>query len=409
MEMPHPNVSHVQVNRSSTKSITHHLFPLVLAVWLLFPVLTSWMLTQDALSMLAAGKLARTDSTQIYGVVDGDMSNLKPSFAKAWCDLAPAGTDCERYGVAYLSAPNALPVLVLLTTFGTSTGTFLFRLFAAITLVMGMEVLWRRLAHRSPHAPWLLVVSAVLLTPVALVPVALGQTAPIMFLSVCLGIEATSKSKRATRAVTWATAVTFKASPVLLGALLLKKSTRPILAMSLGILGLMSAVALFFAPMSLWIDFINETLAVGRASVDQRYNGSPAAVIARLTTIDLISILLRIGAAGATCWYGMKQVQDDVKWAIGYLAVLLVSPLVWSHYLWVVFGSIAILVAAQRRVTDACVSLLPLTALCLTISAVAHLRSSPIPMFQAATLVMGTVISLLLVRRIRLETNTAAF
>ncbi len=59
----------------------------------------------------------------------------------------------------------------------------------------------------------------------------------------------------------------------------------------------------------------------------------------------------------------MRGTEDDTRWAGGYLALLLLTPLVWWHYVWVAVGALGIAVAAQKKLDDRLFAILPATAL----------------------------------------------
>ena len=159
----------------------------------------------------------------MYASRSGDLYDLQAPFARKWCQLAPAGTHCDRVAVVRERAPS-LAFAVLLWAPGAAAGVALARLLASLSLALGMGILWNRLADRSPEAPAYLVVSALLLTPMASVPIVLGQTSPYLFLLACLGVSRTVRpARRWTVAVLWALTIALKLFPAALGLVLLRQ------------------------------------------------------------------------------------------------------------------------------------------------------------------------------------------
>jgi hypothetical protein len=92
------------------------------------------------------------------------------------------------------------------------------RLGVSACLVAGVLSLRRRLIARHPDVDGVLAVTLLLLTPMFMVPQALGQNSPLLFLSAALGLAVADRSRPASIGVgvLWALTVAFKLSPIVL-------------------------------------------------------------------------------------------------------------------------------------------------------------------------------------------------
>ena len=88
----------------------------------------------------------------------------------------------------------------------------------------------------------------------------------------------------------------------------------------------------------------------------------------------------RRGAISAT-----RDADEDQQWAYAWLALLLVVPFLWLHYLWVAFAVLG-LVVARCREPDRWLPALPIAAaVCLPL-AVLNPRGTSMPVVQAVLL-----------------------
>lgn len=350
-------------------------FVAILAVWVALTFLLWGRLAQDAIPYQVAADLVHAHPSQVYASRSGDLYDLQAPFARKWCQMAPAGTHCDRVAVAFVSVPPSLPFAVLLGAPGTEAGVALARLLASLSLAVGMGILWNRLADRSPEAPAYLVASALLLTPMASVPIVLGQTSPYLFLLACLGVAGTVRpARRWTVAGLWALTIALKLFPAALGVVLLWQRRFRLIACTLISLVALSALSLVVAPVSIWSDFVRASVDVTKSSIGNPYSGSldnvAHAIWAPLTQNRLLStasLAVRGALAVWLWWWGVRDADDDVQWATGWLLVLLVVPLVWWHYLWVAVAALG-LVLADRAVDRKWLVTLPVLA-ALTIPA----------------------------------------
>jgi hypothetical protein len=373
-------------------------FVAVLLVWVALAPLLWGRLAQDAVPYQVAGDLLHDQPHEVYASPSGDLFDLSPTFARRWCELAPAGTDCSQVGVAFVSAPVALPFSVLLAAPGAEFGALLARLLAAGALVAGMLVLWNRLAGRSRDAPRYLVATALLLTPMAAVPITLGQTSPYLFLLACLGVQHTDRPARGWFvAVAWALTISLKVFPAVLGVILLRQRRWRLLVSAAVAMGLLGLLTLAVAPTSIWADFVHLSVRVAEHSVGNPDSGSLDNLAHQIwgpltenRSLAIMSLVVRAGVAGGLWWWGVRDADDDTQWAYGWLVVLFVVPLVWWHYLWVAVAALA-LVLAGGRVDRKWLVTLPIMAAFMVPMSVADSAGASWVVARSVFLIVATV------------------
>jgi hypothetical protein len=330
-------------------------FVAIVLVWVALAFLLWGRLAQDAVPYQVAGDLVHDHPHDVYASPSGDLFDLTPPFAAKWCQLAPAGTDCPQVAVAFVSAPMALPFSVVLAAPGAEPGILLARLLAAGSLAVGMFVLWNRLAGKGPDAPRYLVVTALLLTPMASVPITLGQTSPYLFLLACLGVQRTTRpGRRWFVAATWALTISLKLFPAALGLVLVGQRRWKLLVATIASLAVLVGLTLLVAPTSIWADFVHLSVRVAKHSVGNPYSGSLDNLAHEIWhpltengALAATSLVLRAAAALGLWWWGVRHADDDSQWAYGWLALMLVVPLVWWHYLWVAVAALGIVLAGK--------------------------------------------------------------
>jgi len=380
----------------------------VLAVWVVAPLFFRADVAQDAVPYLTAGDLLRPHPDDVYGARSGDLFDLTPTFAIRACELSPAGTDCAATSVAFVSPPPALPLAYAVAPLGGDGGAFAFRLVAGLSLAAGMIALWRRLVPRDPWAPLTLVVTALLLTPFALLAVHLGQTTPLLFLSASVGVAGTGPRGRSVRtALTgalWATTVALKVFPVLLVGVALRQRRWRLLGWAAGVGVALSALAVVLAPASLFGDAVTVSRRVLSWSLAYPYNGSVEALVHRAhPAFDgtgaagaAVAALTLVAAVGAW-WWAARRADADTQWAYGWLVALLVVPAVWWHYLWLAVPALALALAALPRPGRALL-VLPAWAAITAAVTVPYDRGSPWPVVQVVALLAAVVVAGVLVR-----------
>lgn len=376
-------------------------FLAVLGLWILLPFAAASGVAQDAVPYVVAGRLVASHPDDVYPRPPDRHLGISQRFRDDYCTFVDVPRDrCDAIVVAYLATPLALPFAWLIGHTSGKVASLVMRLAAALVLASGMWLLWERLASRTRSARTHLLVTAIALTPMATTAIGFGQTSPLMFLSVCLGLGATTKLRKALSVLVWVGASVFKAFPAALGLLILwLRRWRFALAAAVAFVAL-GIVALFLAPPSIVGDFIRSSSGISGSTI----HGSVDALVQKALGDGTIGSTLGrsagILAALGCCWAGMRRTTVDVRWAAGWVALLLASPLVELHYLWVPVAGVAIALSAQRRLNDRLLMLLPLSAL-LTIppSLVPDPTKGIYPTYQAlGLLVTAAMFSWLAVR-----------
>lgn len=372
-------------------------FVAVLAVWILTPFAAAPSVGQDAIPYVVAGRLLEQHPSQVYSRWTPDHRHLPAAYSHAYCDLSGySPEDCAIRAGPYLATPLALPFAWSIRSLSGTQTTLLLRFLGALCLTGGMWLLYGRLAHRHRHAPIVLVVAAVLLTPMAMVAIGFGQTSPVMFASICLGMG-TSKRRlhRLLAPFSWVASVAFKMSPVALGLIALQRRRWRFLVFAATMTGVLALWTMVIAPRSVVSGFLRSTSGLAGshqigsvASLGRELLGSGAPG-------DVLGRVLAIGIGVICCVYGMRRAPDDVAWAAGYLALLIVLPKLEWHYLWVAFGAVAIAVATQRRIDGRALVILPIiAAFTIPPSLVADPTAGHYPLYQVLFLLGVTAVFL---------------
>ncbi len=368
----------------------------LVALWLFFPFLIRENLGQDALPYVVAGQMVREHPDDVYAAEHGDLFTLRPAFASRSCQLAPPGTECSELSVAYVATPFALPLAVALGPLGGDWGVFVLRLLGAACLSGGMWILWRRLAHRTPHAAQLMLATALLLTPFVMVPIALGQTSELLFLSACLGVTRAEGRRGALSAALWVATVAIKIFPAVLGLLLIWQRRWKFLAWSVASAAVLGVATLLVAPASVWGDFVRTSREVAGQSDWNVYNGSIDALIHNLAAPitdsqagSLTLFAVRLLAAGALAIWATRHADEDTQWAYGMLLTLLVVPLVWWHYLWIAVAAVAVALAGRAKLDDRTLAILPVLAAITIPISIPNGRGWSVPVAQGLYLLLA--------------------
>ena len=371
----------------------------LIALWLFFPFLIRENLGQDALPYMVAGQMASEHPDDVYASENGDLYRLRPTFAARSCELAPPGTDCANLTVAYVATPFALPLAVALAPLGGDWGTFVLRLVGAAALSGGMWILWTRLAHRTRRAGHLMVVTALLLTPFAMAPIALGQTSQLLFLSACLGITRAEGRRGALAAALWVATVAIKIFPATLALVLLWQRRWRFLVWSIAWTAILAVLTLLVAPTSVWADFVKASTQLAGQTNWNLYNGSIDALVHNLASPitdsqagSLALLLVRILGAGALAVWAARHADEDTQWAYALLLTLLLVPLVWWHYLWIAVAAVAVALAGRVELDDRTLGVLPvLAAITIPISILTG-RDGYVPVAQGLFLIAAVAL-----------------
>lgn len=406
MIQPMPQQARSQDGRPDIVTVC---FLAVLAVWMVIPFAARGGIAQDAVPYVVAGRIQANHPHDVYAALNGNVHDLKPRFKQEACQVGDLhGHDCDVLAVAFISTPLALPFAWILRNLSAATAGLIMRLAASAMLAGGMWLIYARLQSRSRHARGLLLATAILLTPMATIPIGLGQTSPILFLSACLGISSAKKRWPVGSALAWVGAVIFKGFPGALVALLVWRRRWRFITVAVGALAVILLVTTLLVPLSIVGDFLRTSRELANVGPNVAQQSSVNALIRLIigssTAAQGAALGGSVALAIAVCWFGLRGVDDDVRWVVGYLAVFIISPVVWWHYLWVAFAAIAVALAAQRRLTTWMVALLPAFALLtLPSSWPTNASNGPYPAFQALFLLATTATVLWLCHRSRSE------
>jgi hypothetical protein len=328
----------------------------LLGILLLAPVLLWNQFAQDAVPFVVAGELARTAPGEVY-TTSGDVFVPTPRFAARSCELSPPGTDCPNQVVAFVSPPSSIPLAVVVSWAGARAGPFLLRLVTAGSIVAGLWVLRRRLLDHDPAAEGPFLLSVLLLVPMIMVPLALGQTSTLMFLSAAIGLRVADRSPRHAVLVglLWGATVAIKLSPLFLLPVLLFRRRWLVAGSGLALAALAGLASLAITGTELVDGFTDSLGRLEDVAGDNPYSGSVEAAVHWIAP-DLAS-----GTASAVVWgvralllivlvvVGRRIVDEDLQWAWAWTACLLFVPMVWWHYVWVAFAALVLLAVNRPR------------------------------------------------------------
>ena len=198
-------------------------------------------------------------------------------------------------------------------------------------------------------------------------------------------------------AALWALTVALKVFPAAMGLVLLWQRRLRLIGAALISLVVLGALTLALAPASIWSDFVHLSVRVAQRSTANPYSGSLDSVahtiwapLADNRVLSAALLALRALAAGGLWWWGVRDADDDSQWAYGWLALMLIVPLVWWHYLWVAVAALGIVLARPAVDRKWLVALPVLAAVTVPLSLLAaSSRSSTLG--QGAVLVAAAV------------------
>lgn len=331
----------------------------VLVAWLVITVAFPPRGAQDAIPLIVAGEMVDEEPEAIYVSGEtGGIFELEPAFLERSCEIMEEGElDCERYAVAFLSLPGALPILAALAVLGPDLGIMVIRLLAYACLAAGVLVLWGRLSRLGEKATSTFALCVLLLTPLALIPIDLGQTSTFMFLSAVLGTATAAAGRPAAlRGLVWAGTALMKASPLVIGAVLVLQRRWQVLAWGVGALAVTHLGAAALGGPELFGWFLESVDAVSGGTAINPYNGAFDAALHQapgvsmsVATAEQAGWVLRVVAAGAAAAGFFKLRDRDVQWAFAWAVLIVLLPLTWWHYSIVSFGALAVAVSRSPR------------------------------------------------------------
>lgn len=383
------------------------LFLALLALWMAFPVILYGEGAQDAVTFLVGGDLFADHPDAVY---PGDESTAQasPEYVESFCSIHPPIDSCRDVLLVFSSPPQSLPVLGVVQLASPDVAILALRVAAAAALALGMWLLWQRLHDRAPNAPRDLFVTTLLLTPFAADPVALGQNTPLLFLLVCLGTRHTRRTaKAAAVGGLWVLATAFKAFPFALGGMLAWQRRWKPLAIGLGALAALTALAWAYGGTTVFTGFIDQLGANNAHRVTSDVNGSLDAVLqpwfpslAGADGMTVGFVALRVLLLVPLTWVTLRLRDPDTQFAFASLAILVLFPFVIWHYVWLGVASVAMALAEHRR-PDQTMRLLPLVGALVFAAEMVFLVRGSVPVVIFGVLAVCGAITLAVADRSR--------
>lgn len=376
------------------------LFLAVLALWLVFPVLLYGQGAQDGVTLLVGGDLVGLHPDAVYPGNEA-AAQSSPPYVDSFCAIHPPIDSCRRVLLVFSSPPQSLPILGAVQLLPRDLAILTLRVVAAAALAGGMWLLWRRLYDKSPGAPRDLFLTALLLTPFAADPVALGQNTPLLFLLVCVG---TRHARRGRTAVAvggmWAVASAFKAFPLALGGVLAWQGRWRALAVGGAALAALTVLAWWLGGSTVFGGYLDQLGANSTERITSDANGSLSAVLQpwfpSLSGADGVTlgfVALRVALLVPLTWATMRLRDPDTQWAFASLAVLIVFPLVTWHYVWLGIAAAATALAERPR-PDRVMGRLPLLAAVVFVAEMLFIAYRPVPLVMFGLLVACGAVTL---------------
>lgn len=326
------------MSRPPTTRADGSAFPVLLLVavgsWLLVPLLVRDVVPQDAVPLLVAGELAPDRPDLVYLDDPSSLYDLSHEVRERTCEFYEDVDRCIDEGVAFISPPVALPLLVGLAGLDDPAGRVVLQYLAVGALAAGFSFLVRPLVDRD-EAALPLVATAVLLLIEVQRQIELGQTSALLFLLAAVPVARPGRRRwSALTVVALVLAVAMKAFPaVLLVALLAVGRVGIAVGAALALSALAVATGAL-GPFSWWGDFLALSGEVADISADNPFNLAPPAVATSLGLPAAVGTALGAGAAVAGLGFLLRRGDDrQLWWSSALVLTLLVLPQVWNHYL----------------------------------------------------------------------------
>lgn len=322
------------------------------AIWLLSPLLLNRQFAADGAAFLAAGSLAQHHPNDVYAV-DGAPT---PRFAATACSFGPHGRDCEQYAPPFTSPPQLIPILELFNVFHGKSAIFILRSACVGFMICGVAAGIRRVVGDggadTRTLMWILV-TAVAVTPLVLVTVGLGQVTGLMLISVLHPLAADRKQGRATARCSLLLIGLFKLFPL---GLYVDDTRRRETGIAVAIVAVLSIVVAHRYGPGIFADFLNSSR--GNELLAHPWNLSIDGAMARAfpswrigSDGYIFGIATRIFLLGLLWWAKVRHATPSLRWAWLWCAVVLISPLVWSHYMIAPLG-VFMVTLSQRLTAD---------------------------------------------------------
>jgi hypothetical protein len=364
----------------------------VSVAWLLFPILLWGSPSRDVAPFVAAAHLVRTHPGAVY-TRQGPPGQYRtdPLFDREFC-RSTGYRDCSVVTTPYIASPLALGPSAILAALPPRWGVLLIRLGAAMAFVVGMELSWRRWGHRSTQHAWVLAASALGLTGMVVNSLALGQTSPLLFLLVALGLTSPRPARARLTGTLLAAAIALKTFPLLVvPVLMLRRDWRAVRWLGAS-LALITSATLIIAPREIWVDFIHGLRAIGVGGVLPHFNASidelVASVWSSYTGRPTLAAGFVLARFGVMVWLFRRfalRGPPDLQWSLAWLATLVVSTQVWPHYLPIVVAAIGHV--AMRSRTP--IWVMPIAAVAISVTPL--FKTISLQLLAIATIGVGVV------------------
>jgi hypothetical protein len=349
--------------RLLTGTTAGRVFATLLFSWVLIGLLSPVPEAQDAIPYAVAGELWLDDPRHVYNGEGRTLYDLNPEFRARSCAVIGDPVRCGEIAVAFISPPTVLPLAGLLAWPGLATAVAAMTTGAGLTLAVAMLALWWRLAPRDHRAPLILMGTALLLTPLAANPIGLGQTSPLMALSVALGTGAFGGRRwRWASEAALGLVIACKALPGLLLGVLVAQRRQAAVARVVAGLALLTVVAVAVGGVDLVSEFLTSTASVNDQTAYNPYNNGLEAVVYRFPGVSVsaetataVATGLRLVLVPTLAWLVVRR-PGDAAWAVAWAALVVVTPLSWWHYVLASVLALGVAIAGSDRVT----ALLPL-------------------------------------------------
>lgn len=316
---------------------------LVWVAWLALPWLTSSRRAIDAAPYVASAAFLPDHVEDVYPRDDG--SNA-PGFTAQACATYPDDDPCPAVA-GFASAPPVLLATWPLRWLEPDDAISAVRLVTVATLLIPAFLLWRRLAVDEQGAR-IAAVTMLALTPSAVVVVALGQTSPLLMVLPFLAAESGRRKETVAGAVVGGLALL----KVLPGGLVLAAAWQRrwrLVAAAVAVAVIPAAIAAVVLGRAAYTDWLNGLANHGALVARSPGNGSLEGLLsgvgrnpdaAWVLRAVLVVVLLRALAAVA---------HPGRAWVLATVALLVVSPQLWTHYLLAAVAAVAALAVGRER------------------------------------------------------------
>jgi hypothetical protein len=348
---------------------------ILIAALIAWGIMTPWGLGLDFANFYDAGRKAQA----------GEFADLYDPFAQI-AGQKPLGN------MTFFSAPLTSYLYSPMAALPPRTALLWFKLAGTLAQGAGLVLLYlhcRPLAGDTPRDRAvffaLFAIAALLFQPFWTIYRVGGQTTPFVFLLLVLGHIAFTRGALVWTALAFSAVVVIKPAfaPAAILLFVLSSNRFRLTALATG-LGL-GALSLQMFGLPLHQEFLARVLAEGGSLMAPWMNSSPFSWIEPIfvrpeayqteaslpATAGLILTALRLLTSAALLWALARQIRSTLPpaaerhavYATGLALVVVLSPVIWSHYLTMLFIPLAVLMALRSHLPGGAVALLSLAVL----------------------------------------------